>query len=89
MSNLAWDKLKFKTHGKHKFMEKRNAIATKLTKICTQTQKRAFDVAVYMKGLPNAVPTYLADANSFSFQIMIMTNKERAVNKSIIKSNNF
>ena len=28
------------------FMVKRNAIATKLTKICTQTQKRAFDVAV-------------------------------------------
>ena len=27
-------------------MVKRNAIATKLTKICTQTQKRAFDVAV-------------------------------------------
>ena len=30
-------------------MVKRNAIATKLTKICTQTQKRAFDVAVYGK----------------------------------------
>ena len=30
-------------------MVKRNAIATKLTKRCTQTQKRAFDVAV--KGL--------------------------------------
>ena len=28
-------------------MVKRNAIATKLTKICTQTQKRAFDVAVH------------------------------------------
>ena len=42
-----------------------------------------------MKGPPNAVPTYIADANSFSFQIMIMTNKERVVNKSIIKSNNF
>ena len=27
-------------------MVKRNAIATKLTKICTQTQKQAFDVAV-------------------------------------------
>ena len=27
-------------------MVKRNAIATKLTKRCTQTQKRAFDVAV-------------------------------------------
>ena len=27
-------------------MVKRNVIATKLTKICTQTQKRAFDVAV-------------------------------------------
>ena len=27
-------------------MVKRNAIATKLTKICTQTQKRAFDAAV-------------------------------------------
>ena len=46
LSNLAWDKLKFKTHGKYKFMVKRNAIATKLTKRCTQTQKRAFDVAV-------------------------------------------
>ena len=42
-----------------------------------------------MKGPPNAVPTYITDANSFSFQIMIMTNKERVVNKSIIKSNNF
>ena len=30
-------------------MVKRNAIATKLTKICTQTQKRAFDVAVAWK----------------------------------------
>ena len=29
-------------------MVKRNAIATKLTKRCTQTQKRAFDVAVSM-----------------------------------------
>ena len=28
-------------------MVKRNAIATKLTKRCTQTQKRAFDVAVH------------------------------------------
>ena len=28
-------------------MVKRNAIATRLTKVCTQTQKRAFDVAVY------------------------------------------
>ena len=28
-------------------MVKRNAIATKLTKICTQTQKRSFDVAEY------------------------------------------
>ena len=28
-------------------MVKRNAIATKLTKVCTQTQKWAFDVAVY------------------------------------------
>ena len=28
-------------------MVKRNAIATKLTKRCTQTQKRAFDVAVW------------------------------------------
>ena len=27
-------------------MVKRNAIATKLTKVCTQTQKWAFDVAV-------------------------------------------
>ena len=27
-------------------MVKRNVIATKLTKTCTQTQKRAFDVAV-------------------------------------------
>ena len=27
-------------------MVKRNAIATKLTKRCTQTQKRAFDVAL-------------------------------------------
>ena len=27
-------------------MVKRNVIATKLTKICTQTPKRAFDVAV-------------------------------------------
>ena len=42
-----------------------------------------------MKGPPNAVPTYIADANSFSFQIMIMTNNERVVSKSIIKSNNF
>ena len=33
----------------HKFMVKRNAIATKLTKRCTQTQKRAFDVAVPLK----------------------------------------
>ena len=31
-------------------MVKRNAIATKLTKVCTQTQKRAFDVAVRHKG---------------------------------------
>ena len=30
-------------------MVKRNAIATKLTKRCTQTQKRAFDVAVQSK----------------------------------------
>ena len=30
-------------------MVKRNAIATKLTKRCTQTQKRAFDVAVNNK----------------------------------------
>ena len=30
-------------------MVKRNAIATKLTKRCTQTQKRAFDVAVKYK----------------------------------------
>ena len=35
-----------KIQDKHKFMVKRNAIATKLTKRCTQTQKRAFDVAV-------------------------------------------
>ena len=28
-------------------MVKRNAIASKLTKTCTQTQKRAFDVAVH------------------------------------------
>ena len=34
-------------------MVKRNAIATKLTKRCTQTQKRAFDVAV------NTHPTLL------------------------------
>ena len=27
-------------------MVKKNAIATKLTKICTQTQNRTFDVAV-------------------------------------------
>ena len=48
LSNLAWDKLKFKTHGKHKFMVEINAIASKLTKICTQTQKRAFYVAVLL-----------------------------------------
>ena len=42
-----------------------------------------------MKGPPNAVATYIADVNSFSFQIMIMTNNERVVSKSIIKSNNF
>ena len=29
-------------------MVKRNVIATKLTKTCTQTQKRAFDVAVIL-----------------------------------------
>ena len=34
-------------------MVKRNAIATKLTKICTQTQKRAFDVAVCYQPIPN------------------------------------
>ena len=33
-------------------MVKRNAIATKLTKICTQTQKQAFDVAVPRQILP-------------------------------------
>ena len=31
-------------------MVKRNAIATKLTKVCTQTQKWAFDVAVEQEG---------------------------------------
>ena len=35
-------------------MVKRNAIATKLTKICTQIQKRAFDVAVKREIMKNS-----------------------------------
>ena len=42
-----------------------------------------------MKGPPNAVPACITDASSFSFQIMIMTNKKGVLKKSIIKSNNF
>ena len=48
-----------------------------------------FKSVQFLKGHPNAVPTYITDANNFSEQIMIMANKERVVNKSIIKSNNF
>ena len=42
-------------------MVKRNAIATKLTKRCTQTQKQAFDVAVWYMVSKGLVCLYILE----------------------------
>ena len=47
-------------------MVKRNAIATKLTKRCTQTQKRAFDVAVSCKSITDSAVMEEAFMTEFS-----------------------
>ena len=49
-------------------MVKRNVIATKLTKTCTQTQKRAFDVAVR----PKQVNAHLENKNEGLSPIVVL-----------------
>ena len=52
-------------------MVKRNAIATKLTKTCTQTQKRAFDVAVSPFAIygPTITVTQLSNLSTWAFPV--------------------